>query len=202
MAGFVLHTIVENIYAAYEALPGGREPLSRDENGLPAFGNLEKARHAAVGKTVWMLQGGSFGAKALQATVSTDAEGNETITPSSYEALCRFLVWCWVPSLEAGWNLMTDIIAAIKSTTYGPNLGLQNFTIPTELEGRELHAGTELFVLDLTLSVPIAAEGSVPVTRVEITSHESTVTEAHGIDTEDVDFTAFETVVVTGPPTP
>jgi hypothetical protein len=199
---FVLHEIVSGIYDAYEALPGGRDPLSRDENGKPQFGNLEKARHAAVGKTVWMLQGGSFGSKALQSTVTTDAEGNETVTPSNYEALCRFIVWCWVPSLEAGWALMTDLLAAIRATPYGPNLGLQNFTVPTELEGRELHAGTELFLIDLTLSVPIADEGSVPITRVELTSHESTVTEDNGVADEDGDFTAFETVIVTGPPTP
>ena len=192
--GFVLQDIVSGIYDAYEALPGGRAPLSRDEQGRPQFGNLEKAKHAAVGKTVWMLQSGSFGAKALEATVSVDAEGNETVTPSNYEALCRFLVWCWVPSLEDGWALMTDIIAAIRTTNYGPNLGLQNFSIPTELEGRELHADTEVFVLDLTLSVPIAAEGSVPVTRVPLESHQSTVTEDSG------DLVPFETVVVTGPP--
>lgn len=199
---FVLHTIVENIYAAYEALPGGREPLSRDDNGRPQFGNLEKARHAAVGKTVWMLQGGNFGSSKLQATVTTDADGTETVTPSDYEALCRFLVWCWVPSLEAGWALMTDLLAATRATVYGPNLGLQSFTVPTEIEGRQLHGGTELFVLDLTLSVPIAAEGSVPIKRVPLESHESTVTEAAGLDTEDLSFEAFETVVVTGPPTP
>jgi hypothetical protein len=199
---FVLHEIVENIYAAYEALPGGREPLSRDENGRPQFGNLEKARNAAVGKVVWMLQRGSRGAKALQATVTTDEAGNEVITPSNHEALCQFLVWCWVPSLEVGWNLMEDLTAVISATTYGQNIGLQNFTIPTELEGRELHAGTELFVLDLTLSVPLRAEGSVPLTRVPIESHQSTVTEDNGEADEDGNFEAFETVVVTGPPTP
>lgn len=201
MADFILQTMVEDIYRAYEALPGGREPLSRDDDGKPQFGNLEKAKHAACGKTVWMLQGGNFGSSKLQATVTVDAEGNETVTPSEYEALCRFIVWCWVPSLQEGWDLMTDLIAAIRATVYGPNLGLLNFTVPTELEGREMHAGTELFLLDLTLSVPIAAEGSVALTRVPIESHESTVTEDDGEADEDGNFEAFETVVVTGPPT-
>jgi hypothetical protein len=189
---FVLKQIVADIYAAYEALPGGRDPLSLDEKGEPQFGNLEKARHAAVGKTVWMLQQGTFGSPKLAGT-----EEN----PSSYEALCRFLVWMWAPSLEEGWTKMVDLIAACRATVYAPNLGLQNFTIPTELEGRVLHAGTELFILDLTLSVPIPADGSVPTTLVELQSHESLVTEDNGEDDEDGDFTAFESVLVTGPPT-
>lgn len=207
---FVLHDIVENIYTAYETLPGGRQPLSRDENGLPQFGNLEKARHAAVGKTVWMTQMGTFGSPLLNATVVKNADGVPTgeTEPNAYDALVRFIVWMWVPSLEVGWNQMVDLIAAIRNTVYGPNLGLQNFTIPTELEGRELHAGTELFLLDLQISVPIPAAGSVPLTQVPLESHESTVTEDDGVRVdgdgnpdEDGDFEAFETVVVTGPPT-
>lgn len=197
---FVLHEIVSNIYDAYEALPGGREPLSRDERGLPQFGNLEKAKHAAVGKTVWMLQQGNFGSPLLRGTEEE---------PKSYDALVRFLVWMWVPTLADGWSQMVDLIAAIRQTVYGPNLGLQGFTIPTELEGRVLHAGTEVYVIDLTLSVPIPEVGSVPTTLVTIESHESTITEDSGIrvdgdgnPSEDGDFVAFETVVVTGPPTP
>lgn len=189
---FILQTIVSEIYAAYEALPGGREPLSRDDKGLPQFGNLEKAKHAAVGKTVWMLQTGNFGSPKLLGTPEA---------PASYEALVRFLVWMWVPSLEEGWNKMVDLIAACRSTVYAPNLGLQNFQIPTELEGRVLHAGTEVYVLDLTLSVPIPADGSVPPTLVPLESHESLVTEDSGQRNEDGDFEAFETALVTGPPT-
>ncbi len=200
MADFILQTIVSEIYDAYEALPGGREPLSRDERGRPQFGNLEKAKHAAVGKTVWMLQTGTFGSPLLNGTEES---------PKSYDALVRFLIWMWVPDLQTGWDRMVDLIAAIRATIYGPNLGLQGFTIPTEVEGRVLHAGTEVFVLDLTLSVPIPEVGSAPTTLVTIESHESTITEDNGIrvdgggnPSEDGDFVAFETVVVTGPPTP
>lgn len=202
---FILSDIIADIYTAYDELPGPRRtPLSRDENGKPQLGNIEKARHAEVGKTVWMLQSGNFGSPKLNATVVLDAEGVPTgeTEPNSYDALVRFLVWMWVPDLETGWKQMVDLIAAIRNTVYGPNLGLQNFTIPTELEGRELHGGTEVYVLDLILSVPIPAEGSVPLTQVPLESHESTVTEAAGVDTEDLNFDAFETAVVTGPPTP
>lgn len=196
---FILHELVSGIYEAYEALPGGRPPLSRDEQGNPQFGNLEKARNAAVGKTVWMLQSGNFGSPLLKGTEED---------PAAYYALTRFLVWMWVKDLETGWAQMVDVIAAMRSHVTGPNLGLQNFTIPTELEGRELHAGTELFVLDVVLSVPIPEVGSVPLKTVELTSHQSTVTEDNGIRVdgdgnpdEDGNFAAFETVVVTGPPT-
>lgn len=192
MADFILQTIVSEIYDAYEALPGGREPLSRDRQGRPQFGNLEKARNAEVGKTVWMLQTGTFGSPLLNGTEES---------PKSYDALARFLVWMWVPDLQTGWDRMVDLIAAIRGTVYGPNLGLQGFTIPTELEGRVLHAGTEVYVLDLTLSVPIPAVGSVPTTLVQIESHESLVTADNGIADQNGDFTAFESALVSGPPT-
>jgi len=198
---WILSDIVEDIYAEYEALPGGRAPLSRDDNDKPQFGNIEKAKHAAVGKTVWMLQAGTFGSPKLNATVTTNAEGIETVEPNAYEALVRFLVWMWVPDHVSGWNQMVDLIAACRASVYGPNLGLQNFTVPTELEGRELHAGTEVYILDLTISVPIPAEGSVAITRVPLESHESTVTEDDGTTDVDGNFEAFETVIVTGPPT-
>ena len=199
MADFILHTIVSGIYDAYEALPGGREPLSRDDDGNPQFGNLEKARSSAVGKTVWMLQSGNFGSALL--TVSTvSPEGEAEDSTAAYQALCRFLVWMWVPDLQTGWTQMVDLVAAMRSTVYGPNLGLQNFTIPTELEGRVLHAGTEVFVLDVTLSVPIPTEGSVEPTRVPLESHQSTITEDDGTTDVDGNYAPFETVVVTGPP--
>jgi hypothetical protein len=188
---FILHDIVSEIYDAYELLPGGRDPIRRDEYGLPMFGNLEKAKHGSPGKIVWMLQGGNFGSPVLAGTEES---------PAKDAALCRFLVWIWSTTLETGWNEMCDIIAAIKRTIHGRGLGLLAFTVPTELEGRHLHCG-ELYVLDVTLNVPIPSEGSVPLTLTILESHESTVTEDNGQADEDGDFTAFETVIVTGPPT-
>ncbi len=195
---FILADIVSAIYDSYEALPGGRTPIPRDEDGLPMFGNLEKAKNGAVGKVIWTLQSGTFGAPALTA-VKGDGADDEALVRASYQALARFLVWMWVPDLQTGWEQMVDLIAAIRNTVYGPNLGLQNFTIPTELEGREMHGGTEVYVLDLTLSVPIPAVGSVPETLIILESHEGTLnTGASSLE----DFTSFDTVVVTGPPTP
>lgn len=189
---FILHEIVSGIYDAYDTLPGGRLPIKRDDEGLPMFGNLEKAKNGEPGKIVWMLQGGNFGSPLIQGT-----EEN----PAKDAALTRFLVWIWAKTLESGWWEMVDIIAAIKRTQYGRGLGLNAFTVPTELEGRHLQHG-ELYVLDLTLNVPIPFEGSVPLPQATIESHQSTVTEDNGEADEDGDFTAFETVIVTGPPTP
>ena len=186
---FILQDLVSEIYDAYEALPNGRQPLSRDEKSLPLFGNLEIARNAECGKTVWMIQGGSFGSPLLAATEEK---------PSSYDALVRFLVWMWVEDLQTGWEKMVDLIAAIRQTVYGPNLGALGFTIPTELEGREMHHG-ELYLLDITLSVPIPINGTVEPTRVPLESHEGAINTGASSLT---DFTAFDTVVVTGPPTP
>jgi hypothetical protein len=186
---WILESIVEEIYTAYEALPGGREPLSRDEKGKPQFGNLEKARHAAVGKTVWMLQGGNFGSPLL-------VGGPDGAT---HMALARFLIWIWEVDHEACWNKMVDLIAAVRATVFGPNMGLTAFTVPTETEGRELHQG-EVWILDLTVSVPIPAVGSVPVTTVELESHQSSISMGAESAVLDETFTAIETAEVTGPP--
>jgi hypothetical protein len=188
---FILHDIVSGIYDAYEQLPGGRDPIKRDENGLPMFGNLAKAEHGSPGKIVWMLQGGNFGSPLLAGTEES---------PAKDAALARFLVWIWSATLESGWWEMVDIIAAIKSTNYGRGLTLNSFIVPTEVEGRHLQHG-ELYVLDVTLNVPIPSEGSKPLELVTIESHESTVTEDNGVADEDGDFAAFETVIVTGTPT-
>jgi hypothetical protein len=189
---FVLQQIVSDIYDAYEALPGGRTPIPRDENGLPAFGNLEVAKNAGPGKVVWLHQGGNFGSPLLAGTEES---------PAKDAALARFLVWMWTSSLEEGWNLLVDIIAAIKRTPYGRSLGLQSYTVPTEVEGRHMQHG-ELYVLDVILNVPIPSEGSVPLTLATIETHQSTVTEDNGVADEDGNFEAFETVIVTGPPAP
>lgn len=189
---FILHEIVSGIYDEYERLPNGRQPIKRDEDGLPMFGNLEKAKHGEPGKIIWMLQGGNFGSPLLAGTEES---------PAKDAALTRFLIWIWATTLESGWWEMVDIIAAIKRTQYGRGLGLNAFTVPTEIEGRHLHHG-ELYVLDVTLNVPIPSEGSQPQKLVPLESHQSTVTEDNGIADEDGNFEAFETVVVTGPPTP
>ncbi len=190
---FILQTIVGEIYTAYEALPGGREPLSRDDEGLPMFGNLEKARNSSVGKVVWMLQGGTTG-DALT--------GGTEENPTKDSALARFSVWMWSRDLQSGWDRMIDLLAAIKQTQYARGLRpLQTFTVPTELEGRHLHLG-ELYMLDVILNVPIPAQGSVPLTLVTIESLSTDVklrTDVLALETDPVPAPDIEFVIVTNP---
>lgn len=184
---FILESIIEEIHAAYEALPGGRPPLSRNERGKPCMGNLDKAHHGPHFRVVWMLQGGTFN----PAKVSQGENG------AAYEAACRFLVWIWQEDLESCWAMMVDLLAAMRATVYGINLGAQVFLAPTETEGREMHSG-EVFVLDVTLSVPVPLVGSVPTTTVILETHQSLVSADNG-ELVGGEYQPFATVTVVGP---
>ena len=188
---WILETVIGEIHTAYAALPGGRAPLlGTTESGGPLLGNLEKAHHAELGRVVWTLQTGTFD----PAKVSGGVEG------TMYEALANFQIWIWQADLETCWNVMCDLLAAMRQTIYGPNLGAQTFASPTEVAGREMHHG-ELMLLNVSLSVPIRTVGTVPDEEVTLEAHESTVTADNGEADEDGEFEAFETVLVTGPPT-
>lgn len=174
---FILETIIGEIHDFYAALPGGRE---RPEVLL---GNSEKARNAEPPRIVWVLQGGQFG----DSTLSGGPDG------AMAQAIARFQVWIWQADLQACWDVMADLMAAVRKSVYGPNAAFQSFTAPTETQGRDTHLG-EVFVLELSISVPIKTEGTVALEEVEIESHEATVT------ADDGDEVAFETVIVDGPP--
>lgn len=184
---FILESIVEEIQAAYVVLPGGREPIATNETGKPCFGNLDKAHHAPYPRVIWQLQGGTFNPAKI-----TSGEN-----AAAYESACRFLVWIWQKDLETCWAVMVDLLAAMRNTVYGINLGAQNFLAPTETEGREMHLG-EVFVLDVTLSVPIPLVGSVPIETVTLLTHESLVTTDNGELVGGV-YVPFETITVVGP---
>lgn len=185
---FILESIIEEIYVAYENLPTGRDPLPRNSEGKPMLGNLEKYRNAHH-RVVWTLTGGDFNAP-------TKIGGPDA---AAYQAGCKFLVWIWQKDLETCWTVMVDLLAAMRSTIFGPNLGPQTFLAPTETEGRDIHDG-EVFVLTVNLSVPIPLEGSVRVTEVALTSHQSTITTGNESAVIDDSYVAIETVVIAGPP--
>ncbi len=187
---WVLEQMIDDICRAYETLPGGRDPLPRTDDDRPPMGNLAKFENKPY-RVIWTLTGGSFG----------KAQGVGGPDGAIYDAIATFQVWIWNESLEACWNLMHDLIAVIKASSYGPNTGPLNFQAPTETEGRHMHNG-ELMTFSVNLAVPLASVGSAPDTLVELESHEATITEDNGEADEDGNFEAFETVIVTGPPAP
>ncbi len=184
---FVLSEIISEIYNAYEALPGGRAPIGRDDLGNPRLGNLEWARNTDYPAIVWMLQSGTFNPAKI-----IGGENGEM-----YEANCRVLIKIWQVDLETLWTVMVDLLAAMRATVFGPNLGAQNFIAPTENEGRHEDHG-EIFILDVTLSIPIPAVGSVPLTTVILETHTSLMTEDSNVLVSGA-YVSFETVTVVGP---
>jgi hypothetical protein len=165
---WILESIIGEIYEAYRLLPGGRESLPVDEQGKPLLGNIEKARNADAPRVIWVLQGGNFGDAKLAASAPAPSDDAPPEQPTPhYQALARFWVWIWQVDKETCWNVMVDLLAAMRSTIYGPNLGPQNFQCPTEVEGRDMQRG-DLIVLDVVLSVPIPRDGTVPVEEVAI----------------------------------
>ncbi len=187
---WILEQIISEICDAYEALPGGREPLPRTEDDRPLLGNLEKFENKGY-RVVWTLTAGSFGA-------ATKVGGTDG---AIYQAIATFQVWIWQRDLETAWDMMVDLLAAIRATAYGPNMGPQNFLAPTETEGRHAHDG-ELLTLSVNIAVPIPGEGSIPVTTVELQSHESNISMGAESAVLDETYVAIETVEVTGPPEP
>jgi hypothetical protein len=196
---WILESILEEVYTAYEALPGGRTPLPRDDHGRIPMGSKEKARNQDY-RVIWMLQTGNFGSATLAGAgppPGPDAPP-EQATPH-YQALARFWVWIWECDQEAAWNVMVDLLAAMRATVYGPNLGPQNFTYPSELDGHDLERGS-LCVLDVTISVPIPRDGSVPgeeVTIETIVGDVRTRGDLLGLETDPVPAPDFDLVVVT-----
>ncbi len=187
---FVLETIIGEIHDNYATLPGGRE---RPEALL---GNLERAKNADCPRIVWTLQGGNFGSARLAASApAVDAKAPPEGASPHYQAEARFWVWIWQVDLETCWNVMVDLLAAIRLTVYGPNMGPQNFQCPTEIEGRHQDRG-EVIVLDVVLSVPIPRDGTVPGEEVVITTLTTDVKERDLIDGVNPD---IELVIVTNP---
>lgn len=180
---FVLEQIIRDISVAYTALT--------DLDVVVELGNLDKAKNAETPRIVWTLTGGQFGTSQL-------IGGTHAVMA---QALASYWVWFWFDDLETCWNAMSNMLAAIRRTVYGPNLGLLKFDCPTEVEGRHMDKGA-VIVLTVTLSVPLPVDGTFPSPEVELTSHQSTVTEDSGIPDQDSGaFTPFETQLVTGPPT-
>lgn len=183
---WVLEQIISEICTAYEQLPGGRQPLPKTDDERPLLGNLEKFKNDHH-RVIWTLTGGSFD----KATKIGGPEGTH------YLAVCTFQVWIWQPTLELCWAVMVDLLAAIRTTIYGPNMGALNFQAPTETEGRHQHDG-ELLTFSVNIAVPVPIVGSVPVTTVPLETHQSNVTLDNG-ELIDGAYEPFETVIVVGP---
>jgi hypothetical protein len=198
---WILEQIIEDIYASYEALPGGRDPLPRDEEGRIPLGAVHKTRNRSY-RVIWMLQTGNFGAPSLSASAPpADSKAPPEQPSPHYQALARFWVWIWQDSQESAWNVMVDLLAAMRATVYGTNLGPQNFTFPTELDGDNITLGS-LCVLDVTISVPIPRDGTVPVEEVTVGSASTdlkTRGDLLGLETDPVPAADLDLVIVTNP---
>lgn len=196
---WIVRQIITEIHAAYVALPGGRVPLSKDDDGNPEIGDIQKCRNADVGRTIWLMQTGNFGSPTLAASAppvnaNTPQEGQSP----HYQALSRFWVWIWQDTQELAWNVMVDLLAAMRATIYGPNLGPQNFTFPTEIEGRDSQKGS-LCILDVTISIPMPRDGTVPVEQLTIGSTETSVkwrNDLDGLETSPPPAADIELVIV------
>jgi hypothetical protein len=186
---FILEQIISEIYDAYQVLPGGRDPIGRDESGRPLMGNLDTNSNGAYPRVVWTLTQGTFGDSRLIG----GPDG------ASHSALATYAIAIWQKDLETCWTVMVDLLAAMRNTVFGPNLGAQNFIAPTETEGRHEHSG-ELLILTVTLSVPIPLGGTVKVDEATLESHESTISLGNEAAVLDDSYVEIETVVVTGPP--
>lgn len=198
---WIVEAILESVYTAYEQLPGGREPLPRDERGRIPLGSKHKFRNAPY-RVVWILQTGNFSppTQAASAPPADASSPPEQPTPH-YQALCRFWCWIWECDQEAAWNVMEDLLAALRATVYGPNLGPQNFTYPAELDGKEIEDGA-LCVLDVTISVPMKRDGTVPVEEVaigDLTTDVKLRNDLLGLETDPVPGADIEFVIVTDP---
>ncbi len=197
---WIVKQIIAEIHAAYVALPTGRPSLSVDENGDPEIGSIHKARNADTGRTIWVMQTGNFGSPTLAASgppASADAPPEQP-TPH-YQALTRFWVFIWQDTQELAWNIMADLLAAMRATVHGPNLGPQNFTFPTELDGRDMEKGSAC-VLDVVLSIPMPRDGTVPAEEVAIetiTGSVRTRGDLLGLETSPVPAPDFDLVIVT-----
>lgn len=196
---WILESILEEVYVAYEQLPGGRMPLPRDDNGRIPLGSIQKTRNQSY-RVIWLLQTGNFGDPKLGASGPPPSATAPPEQPSPhYQALCRFWVWIWESDQESAWNVMVDLLAAMRLTVYGPNLGPQNFTFPTELDGKNLELGS-LCVVDVTISVPIPRDGTVPAEEVAIETFVGDVRtrgDLLGLETDPVPAADFDLVVVT-----
>lgn len=178
---FVCEDIIKAIHASYAELTGSDVCVE--------MGNLEKAKNSDTPRIVWTLTGGQFGA-------STKIGGSDAALA---QALANFFVWFWFDELEDCWNAMSNMLAAIRRTVYGPNMGLLKFDVPTQIEGRHMDKG-QVIVLSVTLSIPLRVDGTLEAVEVELQTHESTVTlESDLDDPSPDDHEVFESVLVTGP---
>jgi hypothetical protein len=196
---FVLRQIVEEVHVQYSELT--------NTNICAEFGNLEKAKHADTPRIVWTLTGGTFG----DSTKIGGPDGGMA------KALPTFWIWLWFDDLEECWNAMVNMCASIRRVMFAPpppatetnsdppapkRFRLVKFDCPSEIEGRHMDKG-EVIVMTVELSSEIRLDGTRPASEVELQSHQSTITEDNGIlDPDSGEFTAFETAIVTGPPTP
>lgn len=200
---WVLEQIVSDIYDAYEVLPGGRDPIKRGDDGKPLFGNIEKARNADAPRVIWVLQGGNFGDPKLAAagpppSADAPAEGSSP----HYQALARFNVWIWQVDNETCWNVMVDLLAAMRATVYGTNLGPQNFQCPSEVDPTGDAERGVVFILDVVISVPIPRDGTVAVEEVAINTATTDVklrNDLLALETDPVPGADIELVIVTNP---
>lgn len=198
---WILEAILEDVYTAYENLPGGRCPLLRTDDGRIPIGSLQKWRNQSY-RVAWILQTFNFGDSKLSASAPPADASSPAEQPSPhYQALARFWVWIWQKDQETTWNVMVDLLAAMRSAVYGPNLGPQNGTYPTELDGHDMDAGS-LCILDVTISVPIPRDGTVPIEEVTIASATSDMrarNDLNGLETDPVPEADLDLVIVTNP---
>ena len=198
---WILEAILEDVYTAYENLPGGRCPLLRDDNGRIPIGSIQKWRNQSY-RVAWILQTFNFGDPKLSASAPpADASSPPEQASPHYQALARFWVWIWQKDQQTAWNVMVDLLAAMRAAVYGPNLGPQNGTFPTELDGHDMEAGS-LCILDVTISVPIPRDGTVPVDEVQIASTTTdlkTRIDLHGLDTDPVPAPDLDFTIITDP---
>lgn len=200
---WVLEQIVSDIYNAYEVLPGGRDPIPRGPDLKPLFGNIEKFRNSDVPRVVWVLQTGNFGDPKLAASAPpADPKAPPEQPSPHFQALARFNVWIWQVDNETCWNVMVDLLAAMRATVYGTNLGPQNFSFPTEIEpGGDAEKGA-VIILDVVISVPIPRDGTVPVEEVVIataTTDLKTRVDLLGLTTDPVPAPDLDLTIITDP---
>ncbi len=170
-----------------------------DTKGRVPLGSIQKTRNADF-RVIWLLQTGNFGDAKLAASAPPPSEDAPPEQPTPhYQALARFWVWIWEADQEAAWTVMVDLLAAMRVSVYGPNLGPQNFTFPTELDGKNLERGA-LCVLDVTISVPIPRDGSVPVEETVLAKAVGNVRtreDLNALETDPVPAPDFDLVIVT-----
>jgi hypothetical protein len=195
---WILEEILEAVYTSYETLPGGREPLPRDDDRRIPLGSIQKARNKGF-RVIWILQTGNFGDPKLAAAgPPTDPAQPVQGNSPHYSALARFWVWIWEKDQEAAWNVMVDLLAALRATVYGPNLRPQNFTYPTELDGKNIELGS-LCIVDLEIAVPLPRDGTVAAEELAIATAETNVklrNDLSGLETDPPPAADIELVIV------